>query len=130
MEGQPEALLGRNGHAGRSQELVLLFYGSWLHRGYASQHGISALIDVTTGCILFLKHESKDKSKFGREPHKKSSGMMEVVALEKSLAEAEEMDVNISRMVADADAGIRSVAAKHGIPLARCRAATMAVRTL
>ena len=59
--------------AGRSQDLVLLFDGSWLHRGYASQHGTSALIDVVTGCILFLKHESKDKSRFGREPHKISS---------------------------------------------------------
>jgi hypothetical protein len=25
--------------AGRSQDLVALFYGSWLHRGYASQQG-------------------------------------------------------------------------------------------
>jgi hypothetical protein len=69
---------------------------------------------------LFLKHKSKDKSNFGREPHPMSSGMMEVVALEKCLAEAKEMDVNISRLVADADAGIKAKVKAHGIPRARC----------
>ena len=100
--------------------IVGLFDGAWLHRGYASQHGSAAIVDVTVGCILWLGHRSKDPSKFGRRKHLMSSGMMEVCILHDLLDEAEKDGANISTLVADADTGIRNAVAAHKISLARC----------
>ena len=56
-----------------------LYDGCWLHRGYSSQHGSGAIVDVKSGMILWRGDKSKDKSKFDRPPHAMSSGFMEVV---------------------------------------------------
>jgi len=100
--------------------IVGLFDGGWLHRGYASQHGSAAIVDVTVGCILWLGHRSKDPSKFGRRKHLMSSGMMEVCILHDLLEEAKKDGATISTLVADADTGIRNAVAAHKISLARC----------
>jgi hypothetical protein len=70
------------------QNIVGLFDGAWLHRGYGSQHGSAAIVDVNFGFILWLGHKSKDTSLYGRVPHKMSSGMMEVVILGDLLVQA------------------------------------------
>lgn len=86
---------------GQWLSIVGLFDGAWLHRGYASQHGSSAIVDYRIGCILFMNHKSKDKSHFDRKPHEMSSGMMEVTGLGEMLDEAAGMGAKFSLMVAD-----------------------------
>ena len=85
-----------------------------------SQHGSAAIVDVSLGCILWIGHRSKDKSKYGREQHTKTSGMMEVFILQDLIKQAEKDGARFDMIVADADAGINKVATDAGIPLARC----------
>ena len=101
----------------RWEKLIGLFDGMWLHRGYASQHGSSAILDLATGCILFLCHKSKDKSKFGRVPHNMSSSMMEITGLDEMLDLAAVLKAKFSLIAADADSGTQKTITDRGIKL-------------
>jgi hypothetical protein len=98
---------------------VGLYDGAWLHRGYASQHGSGAMVECSTGMVVFAEHLSKDPSQFGSK-WLHSSSAMETDILQQILAQAKDLRVNFKIIVGDADASTQKVVTDSGAACGRC----------
>lgn len=103
------------------QGYVGLYDGAWLHRGYASHHGSGAMVETSTGMVVYVKHLSKDLSNYeDLDKWLHSSSAMETESLQRILADAKRDGVTFLIIVGDADASTQKVVKDSGAKPGRC----------